>query len=98
MWLAREAVSLLPPAQSKTTGSHHLALGNTTAKTFCKNWQLLAPSPEYRLGVSDAVVAGGERMASRRALERDKWGLGGAVEEVGSLVDRYGAPLNMRHH
>lgn len=46
--MAKQAVSLLP-AQSKTTGSHHLALGDTTGKAFCKNWQLLALSPEYRL-------------------------------------------------
>lgn len=92
MWLPREDLFLLLPTQPKTTGSHHLPLGDTTRKAFFKNWQLLAQSPEYRLGcVPDAVRVGGERIASRRVLEGDKWGLGEAGEKRGTGY-RYGGP------
>lgn len=56
---------------------------------------------EYRTqigGVPDAAVkAGGERMASRRILEGDKWVLGETGEEVVSWGDRFGVPFHVRY-
>lgn len=93
MWLAREALYILLLAQSETTGAHHLILGDTTGKSFCKNWQLLAQSPEYSLRVSLTP----SRLEGRELLPEGSWeeingGLGEAGEEVGSWVDRYGGP------
>lgn len=57
-----------------------MALGDTTGKAFCENWQLLAQSPEYRLDVSLML----SRLEGRELLLEGFW------KEINVALERLG--------